>query len=167
MAQNVPVKHAARPPLGPPRAMTVAGAVAATAAVAIGTVALLRTPAADEITPVRKMTVDSTTPPFPLSAGDLVWLLGRPPDLGPLADPGRRASCLSGLGYPASAPVLGARPLRAAADTDDADSVILVLEGDDSGRLTAVAVPATCSAADTGLIAETTVRAHANSTPPR
>lgn len=154
--QTVPVKHAAHPPPRPPRALTVVGAVAAVAAVTIGAITLLHTPAAG-ITSVRKMTVSSLAAPFPLPAAELTALLDQPPDLGPLGDPGRRASCLSGLGYPASAPVLGARQLP----VDGVDAVLLILAGDepgDTGALAAMAVPPTCSAADTGLLAETTVR---------
>ena len=103
-------------------------------------------------TPARKITV--TTPTMPLSGSELVGLLDRSPDLGPLGDPARRASCLAGLGYPASTPVLGSRQVRMAGR----DAVILVLAADAPRELTAVAVPGTCSAADTGLLADTTVR---------
>ena len=44
MAQTVPVKHAVRPPAGPPRALTVLGAVAAAAAAVVGALALWRAP---------------------------------------------------------------------------------------------------------------------------
>ena len=60
----------------------------------------------------------------------------------------------AGLGYPASTPVLGSRQVRMAGR----DAVILVLAADAPRELTAVAVPGTCSAADTGLLADTTVR---------
>ena len=63
---------------------------------------------------------------MPLSESELVGLLHRPPDLGPLVDPARRASCLAGLGYPASTPVLGARQIR----MEGRDAVILVLAAD-------------------------------------
>ncbi len=156
MTHTVPVKHAAHPPPGQPRALTVLGTVAAVAAVTIGTVTLLRAPAAG-ITSVHKMTVTSLAAPFPLSAADLTAMLDQPPDLGPLGDPARRASCLSGLGYPASVPVLGARQVR----DGGAAAVVLILAGEvpgDPAALAALVVPLTCSAADTGLLAETTVR---------
>ena len=152
--QTVPVTHAAHPP--PPRTLTVLGAGAAVAAVTIGAVALLRTPAT-ETSSVRKMTITAAPAPFPVPAADLTALLAQPPDLGPLGDPARRASCLSGLGYPAATPVLGARQVR----VDGADAVVLVVAGEvpgDPGALAALAVPPTCSAADTGLLAETTLR---------
>lgn len=112
----------------------------------------LPAPGSDAVTPARKITV--TTPTMPLSGSELVGLLDRSPDLGPLGDPARRASCLAGLGYPASTPVLGSRQVRMAGR----DAVILVLAADAPRELTAVAVPGTCSAADTGLLADTTVR---------
>ena len=94
-----------------------------------GTAALVRSPApgSDAVTPARKITV--TAPAMPLSGSEIVGLLDRPPDLGPLGDPARRASCLAGLGYPASTPVLGARQVRMAGR----DAVMLVLAADAPG----------------------------------
>ncbi|MGC1155965.1 MAG: hypothetical protein WA925_28795, partial [Mycobacterium sp.] len=71
-------------------------------------------------------------------------------DFGPLADPQRRASCLTGLGYPADARVLGARPVEIAGRP----AVLLLLPGDAAGALTALAVAPTCSAVETGLSAD-------------
>ncbi|EUA29404.1 hypothetical protein I548_2591 [Mycobacterium intracellulare] len=59
-----------------------------------------------------------STPPMevPLSADEILGLLDRAPDFGSsggtLSDPARRASCLTGLGYPAATQVLGARPVE-------------------------------------------------------
>jgi hypothetical protein len=135
-------------------AAAAAGALAAVAAAAVGTVALVRSPVtgSDAVSAARKITV--TAPAMPLSESDLVGLLHRPPDLGALVDPARRASCLAGLGYPASTTVLGSRQVR----MQGRDAVILVLAADAPRELTAVAVPGTCSAADTGLLADTSVR---------
>jgi hypothetical protein len=147
--------HAARPGAQSLRvAAAAAGGLAAVAAAAVGTVALVRSPAtgSDAISAARKITV--TAPVMPLSESELVGLLHRPPDLGPFVDPARRASCLAGLGYPASTTVLGARQVR----LEGRDAVILVLAADAPRELTAVAVTGTCSAADTGLLADTTVR---------
>ena len=65
----------------------------------------------------------------------------------------RRASCLSGLGYPASTRVLGARPV----EINARPGVLLVLPGDTPNNLAVFAVALNCSAADTGLLANTQV----------
>jgi len=80
-------------------------------------------------------------------------LLNRGPDYGPLSDPPRRASCVSGLGYPASTQVLGARPI----EINARPGVLLVLPGDTPDNLAVFAVALNCSAADTGLLASTQV----------
>jgi hypothetical protein len=84
---------------------------------------------------------------------EILELLRQPPDLGPLADPQRRASCLSGLGYPTSAAVLGARPLT----VDGRSGVLVLLPGDTPLAVNAVAVALNCSSVDTGLLAERVV----------
>lgn len=75
------------------------------------------------------------------------------PPGGPLGDPSRRTSCLSGLGYPASTPVLGAQPI----DIDARPAVLLVIPADTPDKLAVFAVAPHCSAADTGLLASTVV----------
>jgi hypothetical protein len=134
--------------------MTVAaaGLVAAAVAVWLGTTALITAPAP---TPSRPTTVEHITvsrPPMtiPLSDQQILALLDRVPDFGPLTDPQRRASCLAGLGYPADARVLGARPVEIAGRP----AVLLLLPGDAAGAVTALAVAPTCSAVDTGLSAD-------------
>lgn len=83
-------------------------------------------------------------------------LLQRTPDYGPvdaaLADPSRRASCLSGLGYPASTQILGAQPIGINARP----GLLLVVPGDGPDTVAVYAVALNCSAADTGLLASTT-----------
>ena len=91
----------------------------------------------------------------PLSQAEILGLLDRSPEYGPLTDPSRRASCLSGLGYPASTQVLGARPI----DINARPGVLLVLPGDTPDNLAVFAVAPNCSAADTGLLANTQSRA--------
>lgn len=148
--------HSARPPLRPARAIAaVAGLGAALAAIGVGTVALLRTPAPAPSTPTDIERITVSTPPMqiPLSRAEILGLLDRGPDFGPLSDPARRASCLTGLGYPASTPVLGARPVAINARP----GVVLVIPGDSPHVLTVYAVSANCSAADTGLLANTEV----------
>jgi len=84
---------------------------------------------------------------------ELVDLLNRRPDYGPLDDPARRASCLSGLGYPASTQVLGGRPV----EINARPGIVLVLPADTPGNLAVFAVALNCSAADTGLLADTQI----------
>ena len=96
----------------------------------------------------------STGGAIPLTRAEIWDLLGRAPDYGGvLGDPARRASCLGGLGYPASTPILGARPVR----INDHPGVLLVVATDMAGAVAAFAVAPACSAADTGLLASTQV----------
>ena len=123
-------------------ALTVAG---------LGTAMLLRSGASGPATG------SSAQPPpatVPLSAAEIVGLLTRPPDLGVLGDARRRSSCLSGLGYAASAALLGGRQV----DINGAPAVVLVLPGDTPDSVAALAVRPNCSSADTGLIADTQIR---------
>ncbi|BAX95079.1 hypothetical protein [Mycobacterium shigaense] len=148
--------HAARPHLPPARLVAaIAGACAALAAVAFGTVALLREPAPTPSTGPTAEHITVSTPPaaIPLSAADLRELLHQPPDFGPLSDPARRASCLSGLGYPASTLVLGGHPV----EINARPGIVLVLPADTPDNLTVFAVSLNCSAADTGLLADTQI----------
>jgi hypothetical protein len=87
---------------------------------------------------------------IPLSDQQILDLLGAKPDFGPFADPQRRTSCLAGLGYPADARVLGAKPVQIVGRP----AIVLVLPGDTPGTVTALAVSPTCSSADTGLVAD-------------
>src|ERR1700761_9486717 len=133
-------------------AITMAGLAAVAAAAWLGTRALLTAPAS---MPSRPTTIDHITvsrPPasIPLSDQQILDLVDHRPDFGALADPRRRASCLSGLGYPADARVLGARPV----DIGGHLAVLLVLAGDSPSAVKALAVAPTCSAANTGLSAD-------------
>src|ERR1700744_812897 len=139
-----------------PRSARLAVALAALGAIAaaawLGTRALL-TPSASM--PSRPTTIDHITvsrppPTIPLSDQEVLALVDRAPDFGALTDPRRRAACLSGLGYPADARVLGARPI----DIAGHPAVLLVLAGDAPGSVKALAVAPTCSAANTGLSAD-------------
>jgi len=130
------------------RFAAVLGVAAALTAAGLGTAMLLR---ADEPT-----SAGGQPPPaaVPLSDAEIVGLLTRAPDLGTLADPRRRSSCLSGLGYPAGAAVLGGRQV----DINGTPTVVLVLPGDTPDTLAALAVRPNCSSADTGLLADTQIR---------
>jgi hypothetical protein len=138
--------------LPPAARMTVAAVGLAAVAVAawLGTRALITapTPMPSRPTTIEHLTVSRPPQTIPLSDQQILALLDRAPDLGPLTDPRRRASCLAGLGYPANAPVLGARPI----DIGGHPAVLLVLPGD--GALAALAVAPTCSSVNTGLSAD-------------
>ncbi len=149
--------HSARPHTRPGRvAAGLVGLCAVLAAIGFGTAALIHTPASTPSTPVTAGHITVSTPPMviPLSQAEILGLLDRSPDYGPLNDPPRRASCLSGLGYPASTQVLGARPI----EINARPGVLLVLPGDPPDNLAVFAVALNCSAADTGLLANTQVR---------
>jgi hypothetical protein len=152
--------HSARPHIRPTRiAAGVAGLTAVLAAIGFGTVALLNAPAPTPSTEVTAEHITVSTPPMviPLSQAEILGLLDRSPDFGPvggpLNDPQRRASCLSGLGYPASTRVLGARPI----EINARPGVVLVLPADTPQNLAVFAVSLNCTAADTGLLADTQI----------
>jgi hypothetical protein len=130
------------------------GVGAALAAAGVGTVMLLDSPAR---TPTANPTAERITVSkplgLPMTDPEVLDLLDKPPDLGPFADPQRRASCLSGLGYPTSASVLGARPLAVGA----VSGVLLLLPGDASRGVNAVVVGLKCNSANTGLLAQRVV----------
>jgi hypothetical protein len=155
-ADQTAAAHSARPRLGPARVVAgVLGVGAVLAAVGVGTVALIRAPEPAPSTPVTAEHITVSTPPMtiPLSQAEILGLLNRGPDYGPLGDPALRASCLSGLGYPASTQVLGARPV----DINARPGVLLVLPGDTPENLSVFAVALNCNAADTGLLANTQI----------
>lgn len=132
-----------------------AGACALLAAIGMGTAALIHAP-----TPIPSTSITAehlvSRPPVPLSRAEILGLLDRPPAYGPagspLADPARRASCLGGLGYPASTRVLGARPI----EVNARPGVLLVLPGDPADLAVLVVAP-NCGAADTGVLAATRI----------
>ena len=141
---------------GLPRSARLAVALTGLTAVAVaawlGTRALITAPAPTTSRPttIEHITVSRPPQTIPLSDQQILALLDHEPDFGPLTDPRRRASCLSGLGYPANARVLGARPI----DIAGHPAVLLVLPGDAPGNVKALAVAPTCSAANTGLSAD-------------
>jgi hypothetical protein len=148
--------HAARPHVRSARVVAgVAGVCAVLAAVGFGTIALLNAPAPTPSTSPTAEHITVSTPPMviPLSPAELLGLLNSPPDYGPLNDPARRASCLSGLGYPAATKVLGGRPV----EINARPGIVLVLPADTPGDLAVFAVALSCSAADTGLLADTQI----------
>lgn len=148
--------HAARPGSRPARIIAaVAGLSATAAAVGLGTAALISapTPPPSPPTTAQHITVSPSGWVIPLSTAQILALLDRTPDYGPLSDPLRRASCLGGLGYPASTRVLGAQPIA----VNGHPAVLLILPGDTPDALAVLAVARNCNAADTGLLADTVV----------
>jgi hypothetical protein len=152
--------HSARPHTRPARLIAgVAGACAVVAAIGLGTAALVNAPTPMPSTQITAEHITVSTPPMaiPLSQAQLLGLLDRSPDYGPppgpLNDPARRASCLTGLGYPASTRVFGAQPI----EINARPGVVLVLPGDTPDSLVVFAVALNCSAADTGLLVSTQI----------
>jgi hypothetical protein len=136
-------------------AVGVAGLAAAALAAGLGTAALIKAPAPTSSRPTtaEHITVSRPAATIPLSDQQILALLNDKPDFGPFADPQRRASCLAGLGYPADARVLGARPVQ----ISGRPAILLLLPADTPGTVSALAVPATCSSVDTGLLADRVV----------
>jgi hypothetical protein len=144
--------HSVRPHMRPARLIAgAAGFCAVVAAIGFGTAALVNAPAPTPSSQITAEHITVSTPPMviPLSQAQILGLLNRSPDYGPLNDPARRASCLTGLGYPASTQVLGAQQI----DINARPGVLLVLRGDTPDNLVVLAVALNCSAADTGLLA--------------
>jgi hypothetical protein len=132
-----------------------AGIGAAVVGAVVGGVMLTREPAPTRPAgpTAEKITVSRSPADLPLSEPQIVGLLSRSPDYGPLADPQRRASCLSGLGYSAATAVLGAQPV----DMHGRPAVLMVLAADTPRTLLVLVVEAGCSSAHTGLLANTLV----------
>ncbi len=147
--------HTVRPgrlPRSAQVAVAVAGLAAAAAAVWLGTAALITAPPPTSSRPTTAEHITVSRPPMtiPLSDQQILALLDGQPNLGPFADPQRRTSCLAGLGYPADARVLAARPVEIAGRP----AILLVLPGDTPGTVAALVVAPTCSSVDTGLLAD-------------
>jgi hypothetical protein len=132
----------------------VVGLGATLVAVVIGAVMLVRDPAPTHSTGPTAKSITVSRPPrnIPLSDPQIVGLLSHDPDYGPLADPERRASCLSGLGY-SGASVLGAQPV----DMHGRPGVLMLMPGDTPHAIVALVVQPNCSSAHTGLLADTVV----------
>lgn len=110
-------------------------------------------PATSTLTTARSLTVEVPVAVIPLSAAELADLVDAPADLGALTDRARLASCLAGLGYRSSTPVLGARRTQ----INGRPVVMLLLTADDPALVNVLAVTPQCSTADTGLLADTTI----------
>jgi hypothetical protein len=148
-------KHSVRHTLGWQRVALVAGVGAAVVGAVVGAVMLARDPAPSRSAgpTAERITVPRPANKLPLSDPQIVGLLADKPDYGPLADPQQRASCLSGLGYSAATPVLGARPV----DMHGRPAVLMVLAADTPRTVRALVVEPDCDSAHTGLLANTLV----------
>jgi hypothetical protein len=133
----------------------VAGVGAAVVGVVVGALMLVRDPAPTRSAgpTAESITVSRPATELPLSDPQIVGLLSHSPDYGPLAEPQRRASCLSGLGYSAATPLLGAQPV----DMHGRPAVLLVLAADTPKKLLALVVEPDCNSAHSGLLANTLV----------
>lgn len=133
----------------------VAGICATLVGVAVGGAMVVRAPGPTRSAgpTARSITVSRPATELPLSNPQIIGLLSTGPNYGPLADPGQRTSCLSGLGYPAATVVLGAEPV----DMDGRPAVLMVLPADTPRMVLALVVAPDCNAAHTGLLANTLV----------
>jgi hypothetical protein len=133
----------------------VAGVGAAVVGTVLGGMMLTREPAPTRPAgpTAESITVSRPAGDVPLSNPQIVGLLSRTPDYGPLADPERRASCLSGLGYSAATAVLGAQPV----DMHGRPAVLMVVAADTPGTVLVLVVEPGCNSAHTGLLASTRV----------
>lgn len=149
--------HSSRPLPRLNRIAAGVGCAAALLAIGVGTAALIRSPGDTPSGPRSLDAITVASEPaavLPLSQPELLGLLDRSPEYGALADAARRAGCLAGLGYPASTPILGAREIEISGRA----GIVLLLPGDSTGTIIALVVAPSCSSADTGLLADTTVR---------
>ncbi len=149
--------HSSRPLPRLNRIAAGVGGAAALLAIGVGTAALIRSPGDTPSGPrsLDAITVASEpTPVLPLSDPEILALLDRDPEYGPLAEPARRTGCLAALGYPAATRVLGAREIT----INGQAAVVLLLPGPAPEDIVALAVAPSCSSADTGLLADTTIR---------
>jgi hypothetical protein len=148
-----PPTHAASHQIPWRRTAAVLGVTAAAAGIGVGTVVLLddsEHPPASATGPTAEYLKAPRHSGMPLPDRQIVGLLSRAPNLGPLADAAHRDSCLRGLGYATDTPVLGATTL----DSDGGPQVVLVLPGTAPKTVMALLVTAKCNAADAGLLAD-------------
>lgn len=85
---------------------------------------------------------------MPLTDAQILQLLQRPPELGPLHDP---QPCLNSLDPAVGTRILGATPVA----LDTRAAVLLVLPAPDPSSVLAVVVAPDCPAGDTGVLART------------
>ncbi|CDO08020.1 hypothetical protein C1S82_18155 [Mycolicibacterium cosmeticum] len=146
--------HAARP-LRWRRTALVCGVAAVLAGLGLGAVALSDTSAPPRSAgpTAQQITVAHRPAPMPLSRADILALLGRPADLGALAEPQRWAACLRGLRRDPAQPILGATPVTVAGRP----AVVVVFPGTRPTDVQAVTLDTGCDAAHGATLAETTL----------
>ncbi|BBX89564.1 hypothetical protein H5U98_31345 [Mycolicibacterium boenickei] len=137
----------------------VTGAGAAVVAAVLGGVVLTR-PAGEAPSARVSLGQITVSPPraaVGLSEAQILGLLSKPPDLGPLADAKRRTACLTALGYSPGVRILGAQPVEVAGQRG-----VLVLmppnPPDTPESVVAVALAADCDAGHAGSLAQTVVK---------
>ncbi|WP_260971470.1 hypothetical protein [Mycolicibacterium llatzerense] len=138
------------------RPIAIAGAAAALVAVGIGAVVVISgsdEPARTSAGPTAASLTVQRQAGMPWADRQILGLRGRPPELGPLAGPDRLRSCLQGLGYAPTTPVLGAATVTA----HDRAQVLLLLPRTDRGSMMALVVSPGCSSTDAGLIADAVI----------
>lgn len=128
------------------------GACAAVLAIGLGLGTLL-SPDRPARTPMGQLTVSPPPPDIGLSEPQILRLLSDSPDLGPLNDAQRRASCLSALGYPSGVRVLGGGELI----IRGRQQVLVLLAADTPNTIVGLVVGPDCDAVHTGLLTRTTV----------
>lgn len=136
------------------RIALVVGLVAAALAVVIGALMLHSDPPRRYPPGPTASLITVAAPPsavFPVPDTELRAALTAPPQLGPLSEPHRLGSCLTGLGHAPTETVLGARPVELATGP----ALLLLLPGSRPDQVSALVVVPTCAAAHTGLVAET------------
>jgi hypothetical protein len=147
------VSHGARST----RPAVVAGAAAGLLAVGIGAVIVLNgsdEPARVSAGPKAASLTVQRQAGMPWPDRQILDLRTRPPELGALAAPERLRSCLAGLGYAPTTPVLGAATLT----MHDRAQMLLLLPKADDGAVMALVVSPGCNASDAGLIADAVIR---------
>lgn len=143
----------------------IAVAVASTAA-AIGVVFMFSAVDRGESTAPTVLATPTAGPAEPdiadlgsdLDGGTVLALMrggqsSRPADVGPLADPETRASCLQANGFDRATPVLGTRAVH----FRESDAVLLLVAGPTPPALTALVVDKGCDAAHPGLLTRTVI----------
>ncbi len=100
-----------------------------------------------------QLTVARPAAAIPLPDSQILRLLSQPPDFGPLTDPGRRGTCLTGLGYPSTTQVLGATPLQ----MHGRPAVLLLVPSESPDDVVALVVEPNCDTAHPGLLTRSVI----------
>lgn len=142
-----------RPALGWRQVAAVTGALAAVLGLGIGLYAVsdgddATDPGTARVPETSARHLTARSPSMPLTDPQILALLRRPPDLGPLVNP---QACLNSLNDLPETRILGAAPVSLSARP----AVLLVLPALDPSAVIAVVVASDCPAAGTGALART------------